>query len=269
MKEIREIKECFVAFIDLLGFKDMISMDAGSGKYLEIIQNAIKKGTEGIENRKKELNHPFEFWYNEFKVKSFSDCFCFSIPLEFDDGEKDFMQNFIAFYTWLMVFYNELLNEGFLCRGGITQGWHHSSENIIFSKALIDAYHIESKEAVHPIIMIDEKLLSQLKNKGFQNERFYKYMFSHDIAGRNFLNQFNYSIVDEMFFGFLKDESQLEKEKENRKILLSKYLVDIDRKIIENKGKVHVDKYQWIKEFIGFTLENKYSDKFREGLSIE
>ena len=47
-------------------------------------------------------------------------------------------------------------DQGFLCRGGISQVWHYSDDDIIFSKALIDAYLIESKQATHPIIMIDK-----------------------------------------------------------------------------------------------------------------
>ena len=265
MDNNNKIKECFVAFIDVLGFKDIIEQDNGNGKYLEFIKQAIEKGTAQLKDRQKDSSHPYSYWYDEFKVKSFSDCFCFSIPLEFKNGEKDYKQNFVAFYTWIKVFYNELLNQGFLCRGGISQGWHYSDENIIFSKALIDSYAIESKQATHPMIMIDPKLISQIKQRDFTHHEYYEYMFVHDNAGRNFLHPFNYSIVEEMFFDG-KTINNLTNSIEERNILLEKYITILDEKISLHKGKVQVDKYQWLKEFALYTIKNNYSDKFKHGL---
>lgn len=261
-----KIKECFVAFVDVLGFTDMIEQDNGTGKYLEIVKNAIHKGTKQLQERKEgSRDNPYKFWFDEFKVKSFSDCFCFSIPLEFERREKDYKQNLVAFYVWLKVFYNELLNQGFLCRGGITQGWHYAGEDIIFSKALVDAYLIESKKANHPIIMISDDLLKEIKSRGFSNERYFQYMFAHDNAGRNFLHPFNYSIVDEMFFAN-KYEEDLEKDKEDRGLLINQYLGILNEKIKLNKGKKAVDKYQWLKEFALYTLQDDYDDKFSAGI---
>lgn len=150
--EYHSIKECFVAFIDILGFKEMIKDDNGTGKSLSLIIKATQNGTNELFNRKQQANHPYKYWYSEFKVQSFSDCFCFSIPLEFTGGEKDYKQNFVSFYGWLSVFFTELQAEGILCRGGISQGWHYSEKSIIFSQALIDAYETESKRALHPIV---------------------------------------------------------------------------------------------------------------------
>lgn len=263
--EENRVKECFVAFIDVLGFKDMIEQDNGNGKFLEVIKKAISKGTEQLRQRQNEANHPFRYWYQEFKVKSFSDCFCFSIPLQFDNGEKDYKQNFVAFYTWIKVFYNELLDHGFLCRGGISQGWHYSDDNIIFSKALIDAYLIESKQANHPMIMIDKKLLEEIKKRHFSDYEYYEYMFVHDNAGRNFLHPFNYSIVEEMFFDN-KTIQNLKTSIQVRDQLLEKFIGILDEKITTNVGKVQVDKYQWLKEFALYTQKREYSDKFKTGL---
>lgn len=258
-------KECFVAFIDILGFSDMIEKDNGSGLYLKEVKNALEKGNRLLKEKQSESGHNFSFWFDEFKVKSFSDCFCFSIPLEFDRGEKDYKQNFLAFYVWIHVFYNELLNLGFLCRGGISQGWHYSDEDIIFSKALVSAYKVESKYATYPIIMIDQLLMNNLNHRFTTEENYFNYMFAHDNAGRNFLHPFNYSIVDELFFGD-KSVSTLSNHIDIRNILLTQYDEIINQKIEENKGNMHVEKYQWLKEFLQFTRDNQYRDKFFTGL---
>ena len=260
------IKECFVAFVDILGFSEMIRKDNGTGEYLSIIKNAIEASTKRLRERKSDINNPYKFWFDEFKVKSFSDCFCFSIPLEFDNGEKDYKQNFVSFYIWLKVFYNELLANGFLCRGGVTQGWHYNDDNIIFSNALIEAYLLESKKATHPMFLIHPNLIKELQQRDFSNEKYYDFMFSHDNAGKCFLNPFNYSIVDEIFFG-LNSPDGVGKFISERNDLISAFLKIINLKIDELKGENAVDKWQWIKEFSLFTLEGKYNDKFYKGLN--
>lgn len=115
--------------------------------------------------------------------------------------------------------------------------------------------------------MIDDNLLLNLKERDFLSEPYYKYMFAHDNAGRNFLHPFNYSIVDEMFFGF-REKEQLQKDINERAVLMGTYLKILDEKIKANNGKDATDKYQWLKEFVLFTLKAKYNDKFFPGLLL-
>lgn len=261
------IKECFVAFVDILGFSAMVQNDQGTGKNLAIIKEAISTATKQLKQRQADLGHPYHFWYDEFKVKSFSDCFCFSIPLEFENGEKDYKQNFVAFYVWLKVFYNQMLKSGFVCRGGINQGWHYIDDDLIFSKALIDAYLLESKQATHPIIMIHPELIDQLIKRGFSHERYFPYMFSHDNSGKSFFNPFNYSIVDEIFYWGYHEE-KIEKFIKERAELIDMFSIIIEKRIANLKGKGAVDKWQWLKEYALFTEGKGYEDKFFNGLYV-
>jgi hypothetical protein len=262
-----KIKESFVAFVDVLGFSHLIAEDGGQGEKLKIIKDAIATATGFLEERKKLPSHPYAFWYKEFQVKSFSDCFCFSIPLEFEDGEKDYKQNFISFYVWIKAFCNTLLSKGFLCRGGITQGWHYYDEKIIFSQALVEAYELESKKANHPLILIHPKLINELLRRDIENQKYYQYMFVHDTAGKSFLHPFNYSIVDELFFGFHKEVDK--KLLDERRDMVNTFLKIVNAKIEEFIGTSAIDKWQWMKDFAHFTLFNKYDDRFRTGLFLK
>lgn len=259
-----KMKESFVAFIDILGFSQMIAQDGGSGEKLAIIKDAISTATKFLEDRKQIPNHPYAFWYKEFEVKSFSDCFCFSIPLEFEDGEKDYKQNFVSFYVWIKVFCNTLLSKGFLCRGGITQGWHYYDDKIIFSQALVEAYELESKKANHPLILIHPKLIEELLRRDIDQRIYYKYMFVHDTTGKSFLHPFNYSIVDELFFG--PREEMDDKLLRERKDMVKMFLGIISENIDKHIGSSAVDKWQWMKEFAHYTIDGKYKDRFGEGL---
>jgi hypothetical protein len=261
------IKECFVAFIDILGFSQMIENDKGTGEQLKVIKSAIGEASNFMDERKKAQDHPYAFWYKNFQVKSFSDCFCFSIPLEFDQGEKDYKQNFVSFYVWLEVFCNTLLKNGFLCRGGITQGWHYYDDRIIFSKALVDAYLLESKQANHPMIMLHQQLIDNLAERSFPEQGYYEYMFVHDRGGRTFLHPFNYSIVDELFFGF--GQVLLPKFIEERAELVQFFLAIIEDNISNLTGNPAVEKWQWLKELSHYTISPKSVEKFDTGFFIK
>lgn len=259
-----QTKECFVAFVDVLGFSQMILEDGGQGHKLKIIKDAISEATRQLEERKQIRDHKYAFWYKEFQVKSFSDCFCFSIPLEFDDGEKDYKQNFVSFYVWIEAFCNTLLKNGFLCRGGITQGWHYYDDKIIFSKALVDAYLLESKNANYPLIMIHQDLIDNLLRRDFQQQPYYNHMFVHDNAGKSFLHQFNYSIVDELFFGFYHELK--EKFIAERTDLIKFFMTVIDKKMTDLIGNSAIEKWQWMKEFSEYTISGQHSERFHPGL---
>jgi len=255
-------KECFVAFIDILGFSQMIEEDKGEGSQLKIIKNAIDTATSFMEERQQITNHPDHYWYQEFKVKSFSDCFCISVPLEFDNGSKDYIQNFVSFYTWLEVFCNTLLANGFLCRGGITQGWHYFDNKIIFSKALVDAYLLESKQANHPMVMLHPNLIIKLRENNFLQQACYTYLFVHDDAGKTFLHPFNYGIGDHLFFG--TNGKTLEEAIEERDHLIRYDLDIINKNIKKLTGSPAVEKWQWMKEFAQYTLSGR-GTKFKPG----
>jgi hypothetical protein len=260
-----QIKESFVAFIDILGFKELIAADNGSGSSLSLVQEAIELATSELRHRQNDNTGRYHFWFQEFRVKSFSDCFCFSVPLEFDNGEKDYTQNLVAFCLWVLAFYNTLLMKGYLCRGGISQGWHYIDDDLIFSRGLVDAYEIESKMAVYPIVMLHDKLLQEIRRKGIENEEWCSYLFAHDNSGRNFLNPFNYAVVDELYFGTGSPEA-LRHVREDEDMLMERQLETISLKIKQHSGNNFVDKYQWLKELMAFVRKDKYSDKFRRKL---
>jgi hypothetical protein len=258
----------FVAFIDILGFRELIKKDNGTGTSLAIIKDAVELATNQLKSRQKDKDSEHHFWFDAFKVKSFSDCFCFSVPLEFEKGEKDYKQNLLSFCVWIEVFYNTLLGKGFLCRGGITQGWHYVDDDLIFSQAQVEAFELESTKATHPIIMIHPNLLKEIRDRHFVDEPYYSYMFAHDQSGRNFLNPFNYGIIDQLFFGPETQEAEAN-AKRATKILMQFQEIVIEDKMREFSGNVFIDKYQWLKEFMAFVLRGSYSDKFTNGLRLD
>lgn len=144
-----ELKNYFVAFIDLLGFSNMVNHDCerpnGEQKYFEILYNAyietkeIKKTIEGLQ------------------VTQFSDSVVLALPYCKNDFQK--------FIKTVAEYQYKLLGSGILCRGGISYGKHFSIDEFLFSSGMIDAYKIESKVATTPRIVISKELIELLYPK--------------------------------------------------------------------------------------------------------
>lgn len=132
----------FVAFIDLLGFSEMVRVDCESAnepKYLELLHNAHLRASE-IFGQDLDAG-----------LIQFSDSIVLSRPFDLDA-----LPTFIAsIASWQ----RGLLRDGLLCRGGVTFGKHFVKDRFLFSKGLIDAYQLESTQAKYPRIVISENLL--------------------------------------------------------------------------------------------------------------
>ena len=50
------------------------------------------------------------------------------------------------------------LKMGFLCRGGIASGFLFHEENVVFGPAMIEAYQLESSEAICPRIILSKEV---------------------------------------------------------------------------------------------------------------
>lgn len=132
-----------VAFVDILGFSNMVKSDcenkSDSIKYFEILRE-INKETQRI---------------GACNVTQFSDSVIFSLPLSQD--------NYIKMIKILAEYQRELLYHNIICRGAVAYGKHYKEDDFMFSQALIEAYQLESKDAIYPRIIISKNLLEYFK----------------------------------------------------------------------------------------------------------
>ncbi|MGD0109811.1 MAG: hypothetical protein ABSC06_38180 [Rhodopila sp.] len=91
------------------------------------------------------------------EVSSFSDCVIISYELEYsierilDDA-----------FQMISALAGMALMRGVLVRGGIAFGECYHNFGAVFGKGLIEAYHLESKEAIYPRFLVSEGLVSHL-----------------------------------------------------------------------------------------------------------
>lgn len=131
-----------VAFLDVLGFSRMVEEDA---KYKNAIflPKFIKIFSDiGCDD--------------SGDVRMFSDSIVISKPLV--------AKNFGVLLYDCAVLQKMFLAEGILVRGGISFGKHYSNEKVIYSEALVNSYHLESKKAKYPRVLIDKNILDIFLN---------------------------------------------------------------------------------------------------------
>lgn len=138
-----------VAFIDILGFKNLVRDGRVSTilNAMEIIKRRIRE-IEGVREVKVDISQ-------------FSDCLILSAP-----NNKSGLPYLVHFASLVA---SELFLNGIWCRGGITTGQIYHKGSVAFGQALIDAYNLESQLAVYPRILITWDTADsfvELKNDG-------------------------------------------------------------------------------------------------------
>lgn len=226
-----------VAFIDILGFKEIVKANDKSKKNdiiyeLQLaLEQAFKKsiiitghwldgfGKLDNEQLKEKLKH-----------KQFSDNIY--ISFDFKDDNSDY-ELAVYMVTIIAAYYQRImLTKGFYVRGGIATGTVYFDDYMIFSNALIKAYDIETKTAKYPRIVIDEGVIKKLNKVSKQNiiRTLFPKLIVKDWAGVAFLNPFK---IMEFIQKMLTIAPEIIPE-------LEKFIVD-NPKIVEDASKLEQD----------------------------
>src|SRR5262245_17276820 len=120
--------ERYVAFVDILGFGDIVAQSATNPRQAAALAEVLK----GLPARNKSYDDTFA---DDFKLLQFSDSIIMSSAASHDG----------LFH--LMVSVSDialsLLKKGLLVRGGLAKGPLYHSNQLAFGPAFIDAYKIE------------------------------------------------------------------------------------------------------------------------------
>jgi hypothetical protein len=191
-----------VAFVDILGFKDIVYRSRTDENLFNSIYGALD-----IRNDELALAYAAEVGIgrsaNEFddKFHTFSDCIVMSVS---EDIEELGLLLYVVFHTC-----RRLLKAGFLSRGGIACGdlLHHAPDRtrpdqldqspMVFGPAFIDAYNLESAHADGARVILQNKVRQMIddycEDPMFPNPRLKLFFDAHvDRAadGPSFVNLF-------------------------------------------------------------------------------
>ena len=140
------LKFYFVAFLDILGFSDIVKRDCESPTDSDNYMRNMEKLFDIYE-------HTLELYSSTtgLEMVQFSDSIVLAIPFSKD--------KFSFFVQIVSKFQYELFSRGLLCRGGIAYGKHFLKGGFLFSNGLIEAYKIERNIAKHPRVVVSTDLI--------------------------------------------------------------------------------------------------------------
>ena len=133
-----------IAYLDILGAKDMICNDNDFNflNHLNMfMEDAIEESGGGIFPKKENIY-----------VKIFSDNILLALELKENDEQRD--NKIAALFNTVANIYNEILRYGYLMRGAIVEGEFFHNNIIVYGKGLVEAVHLEEKEADVPRILV-------------------------------------------------------------------------------------------------------------------
>lgn len=160
-----------VAFVDILGFKDLIASARGNQVAIKNLHWAlhrikiIEAWASGENTAQKEL-----------EVSVFSDNIAIS-------GALYQVPTLIWTVGYLQA---NLLLGGTLVRGGIAAGLLHHAEGVIYGEGLVAAYEMEQTSAVFPRVLIAPELMQGL------NARVRKFLKQDEDDGLWFIDPFRF-----------------------------------------------------------------------------
>jgi hypothetical protein len=146
-----------VAFIDILGFSDLVARSLDDAEFLNKLHYALQivknQGRVWMAQAFKDSNNSSEqnktaIDAMDFRSHTFSDCIVLS-------QQGSFIVPLFLSVSQLMM---ALMDLGVLVRGGISIGPLYHDNNIVFGPALIEAYRLESRVAKSPRILVSGKV---------------------------------------------------------------------------------------------------------------
>lgn len=225
-----------VVFMDILGFKEMV-LDPNRKDTLFYVMNYFKwTGESNYTGLLKENDLGKE-------VTVFSD----SIVISYDakiQGQ--------VFYILLDIIriQLDLANRGIILRGGVSIGELYHNRETIFGPAMIKAYELESKNAIYPRIILDQKLLDYAYENPSDHHNSEQEM--EYILGLIEMDKDGYWYTD-----FLSQEGELDYQSDI--VYIFDKLKEITLKGIKSSNESVKQKYLWLDSYIK-SFQNEESD---------
>ena len=228
-------EERLIFFGDVLGFKDIIKESEQ--------QRVNSMLTANINNYLDAVKLDLAAYHQKVKVTIISDSVIISALK--DDADE--------FFKVVAKIYCDYYGLDFILRGAITYGKLYHEGNI-FGSGYIEAYRLESKEAITPRIIIDEKVLqyTQLNNyliEGRDFKSFDAFRYYLDNNGEVDTVTVNYWLKTiERYINEVHKDDRVKKSKKRKMLSGLRWLlktlqnavkqVDLDKYVKDIKGEI-------------------------------
>lgn len=184
-------KNCVLAYIDILGAKEMIKKDIDGS--LNIVHEVYQAS---LELYKKLFSERILF-----NISIFSDNIVIAGGVE---SEAHLGNAFKIIQIMTAIIQGNFLFRGLLCRGAITYGKFFKDSVMIWGGALVRAYTLESSVAIYPRIIIDPELVGNLHIFPSGPE-YSPYWLKQDIDGLLYVDYLKESFIKDFDVVLLKE----------------------------------------------------------------
>ena len=254
MRNSTNNNQYFVAFVDILGFKELVSSSnrAKLNECFTVCETLIRYWRETDSK-------------SAFKVYNFSDSIVILVPVQI--GREKILFKHLCIALAELQFH--LAKNNIWIRGGVSCGEMEISESSVndeqkflrmYGKPLIESYEIESKIAKYPRIVVSpsvieflnfdtasdmsEKINEGISYSNWKGDVLFTWpnkpnRISHDVS--LFIDYLEYLFHD---FGNFGEENKSEE------------FVEVVRRNI-NKSPQHYEKYRWVADYLITKFESK------------
>lgn len=231
-----------VAFIDVLGFSAMVEKTATEEDKLHFLTSAL----DGLHNKIWEWEA--DGVCSSFAFTQFSDSIVISALAESADSFGMLMQLLQGAMDLVDVY-------GILLRGGITRGKLIHDDTLLVGPAMVEAYHLESKQAIYPRIIIGDELKRQFDEN--MEDYIRNYTTLVEVPGFNRL--FKKDDDGWYYLDYIQPAEEYNNESTPEEHLKNlEYLTKKGLNSEEEKVRI---KYEWIKKKMEKAFDDKHKRK--------
>lgn len=163
---VNDYRTKYVAFLDLLGFRELVKQSGTDVLERHRLVEALKLVRDTL------CENPAI----DFQFTHFSDC----IVLSAEHSPHALWQLFQS----IEILTCNLLQYDILVRGGLAVGPTHHSKDFVFGTAMIEAYELESKSEAGPLVLLSKEVAQEVEQLGPDFMQWLK----EDERGRPFIH---------------------------------------------------------------------------------
>lgn len=250
-KPIHRLSYC--AFLDVLGFSERIQESSNNDKHNELLQEFHDIFEKMLSSLEESTTDSLLYF------KSFTDNILLAHPRFSKDMESEF-----GFILWAIKEYQfQMALHGFFVRGGLSINRLFIDDNSVYGEALIEAYNLESKQAINPIVVLSDDAM-KLVNKHLtyysnadHSPQVRELLMNTD--GRYFINYLSECILDGDT-GYELDIAPLNLHKEQIEQSLTKY---------RDKPVVYA-KFSWLSSYHNYFCDSvSQLDGYSDDLKVD
>ena len=234
----------YVAFLDLMGFRNMVDQSTIDADILNTINQALDyTGYVQYNN----YHGTFSLVELGKQVTSFSDSVVISYNASMPGG---------GFYVLIDIVHIciNLLGLGIPVRGGVTVGKLIHTERKCFGPAMVRAYLMESQKAKFPRVLIDSEVMKHdLENPGAANTVEYEADYLSQIVQKDAIDNYYFLDYLKQYEEFDEFESYIDYMLGIKEFIIRK--LSIYQLSTHKEDEEIYMKYVWLKNYYNKTIE--------------